>query len=200
MRRGIAIIEIGLACALAWTCPVSAAHAEVIDKIAAVVDGAIITLSDIRKEHQIQTVLADHVESDDVILKTLIDRHLIDEEMAQYPGLEVTDDEIEERMKTVTDLHGVPAPEIRNAISGEIQRFKYFSLRYRQFIVVSNEEIANYYNTQFVPEAQKRGVAVPDLSAVEAGIRANLFEEKVNDEQEKSMETLRERSNIEILQ
>src|SRR5206468_3549033 len=99
----------------------------------------------------------------------------------------------------IQDLHGLPASDIRMAITLEIQRYKYFSLRYRKFIVVGNDEIANYFNTKYVPEAKSRGIAVPELTPeVEKLISANLFEEKVNSEFEKSLESLRARSNIEI--
>jgi parvulin-like peptidyl-prolyl isomerase len=178
----------------------SMAQAEVIDKIAAVVDGRIITLSDIRKEHQLGAVLGDPVETDDVQLKSLIDRALLEGEMAQVPGLDVSESEIDERMKSIQDLRGMALPDIRNAISQRIQRDRYKRQRYRQFIVVSNEDIRIEYESVFVPEAKRRGIDVPDLSQVQNEIREILFESKVSDEIEDSLKALRARSNIEIFQ
>jgi parvulin-like peptidyl-prolyl isomerase len=176
------------------------AQAEVIDKIAAVVDGRIITLSDIRKEHQLGAVLGDPVETDDIQLKSLIDRALLEGEMAQVPGLDVSESEIDERMKSIQDLRGMALPDIRNAISQRIQRDRYKRQRYRQFIVVSNEDIRIEYESVFVPEAKRRGIDVPDLSQVQNEIREILFESKVSDEIEDSLKALRARSNIEIFQ
>jgi parvulin-like peptidyl-prolyl isomerase len=198
MHRRIAIFIIFAFLACSRIGPI--ARAEVIDKIAALINGRIITLSDVRKEHEIQAVLGNKPESDDALLQSMIDNDLLEEEMAQYPGLDVSEDEIDERMKSISDFQGVDPSEIRNAASRSIQRYKYLSLRYRQFIMVSNEEIANYYNTKFVPEATKNGVAVPPLGEAEDGIRINLFEEKVLSEIEDSLKALRERSTIEILQ
>jgi parvulin-like peptidyl-prolyl isomerase len=178
----------------------SMAQAEVIDKIAAVVDGRIITLSDIRKEHQLGAVLGDPVETDDIQLKSLIDRALLEGEMAQVPGLDVSESEIDERMKSIQDLRGMALPDIRNAISQRIQRDRYKRQRYRQFIVVSNEDIRIEYESVFVPEAKRRGIDVPDLSQVQNEIREILFESKVSDEIEDSLKALRARSNIEIFQ
>jgi parvulin-like peptidyl-prolyl isomerase len=176
----------------------SMAQAEVIDKIAAVVDGRIITLSDIRKEHQIGAVLGDPVETDDVQLKSLIDRALLEGEMAQVPGLDVSESEIDERMKSIQDLRGMALPDIRNAISQRIQRDRYKRQRYRQFIVVSNEDIRIEYESVFVPEAKRRGIDVPDLSQVQNEIQEILFESKVSEEIETSLISLRARSNIEV--
>jgi len=153
----------------------SFAQAEVLDKIAAVVDGRIITLSDIRKEHQIAAVFADPVLTDENQLKSLIDRALLEKEMAQFPGLDVSDDDIDDRMKSIGDLHGITIDEIRNAVSQRIQRERYIRQRYSQFIVVSNEDIRVQYETVFVPEAKRRGIEIPDLSQVQNTIQGILF-------------------------
>jgi hypothetical protein len=174
------------------------AQAEVIDKIVAVVDGRIITLSDVRKEHQVQEVLGDPSETDDDLIQSMIDRSLMEGEMEQFPSLEVSDDEVDERMKAISDLKGVAPEEIRNAIIRKIQRRRYLELRYRQFVVVTNDEIEKEYETTFVPEAKKRGVAVPDLKAVEDDLRMILFEKKMSQEVETSLMALRERSNYEV--
>ena len=176
----------------------SIAQAEIIDRIAAAVDGRIITLSDIRKEHQIGAALGDPVETDELLLKSLIDRALLEKEMVQFPGLDVAESEIDERMKSIQDLRGVSVSDIRNAISQRIQRDRYKRQRYRQFIVVSNEEIRIEYETVFVPEAKRRGIDVPDLSQVQDEIQEILFESKVADEIETSLISLRARSNVEV--
>jgi hypothetical protein len=178
--------------------PNSIGQAEIIDRIAAVVDGRIITLSDIRKEHQIGAALGDPVDTDEVQLKSLIDRALLEKEMMQFPGLDVSESEIDERMKSIQDLRGVPVSDIRNAIFQRIQRDRYKRQRYRQFIVVSNEEIRIEYESVFVPEAKRRGIDIPDLSQVRDEIQEILFESKVADEIETSLISLRVRSNVEV--
>jgi hypothetical protein len=175
----------------------SGARAEVIDRIAAVVDGNIITLSDIRLEREIQLVLGDPVETDENLLKSMIDRALLEEEMAQFPSLDVDDGEVDDRMREISDFRGVAPPAIRNAIIRKIQRRRYLELRYRQFIVVSSEEIEKEYETVFIPEAVKRGVTVPELKAIEGNLRMILFEKKLSQELEASLRDLRVRSNVE---
>jgi len=173
------------------------ARAEVIDRIAAVVDGRIITLSDIRLEHELQLILGDPAETDEELLKSMIDRALLESEMAQFPSLEISDDEVDMRMKLISDLHGVAPSAVRNAIVHKLQRRKYLELRYRQFIVVTSEEVEKEYDTFFVPEAVRRGIAVPPLKTIEEDLRMIIFEKKVSQEVEESLQDLRVRSNVE---
>jgi hypothetical protein len=172
-------------------------HAEVIDKIAAVVDGRIITLSDMRLEHDVEAVLGDPSETNEELLKSMIDRALMEEEMAQFPSLDVSDDEVDERMKEIKDFHGVDPSAVRSAIVRKIQRRKYLELRYQQFIVVNSDEIEKEYETTFVPEAEKRGIAVPPLKDIEEQLRMIIFEKKVSQEVEMSLRDLHARSNVE---
>ena len=195
MNRRLSILL--LLATFCWVRPLSLLHAEVIDKIAAVVDGRIITLSDIRLEREVQAVLGDPPETNEEILKSMIDRALMEEEMAQFPSLDVSDEEVDERMKKITDFKGVDPSAIRTAMVRKIQRRRYLELRYQQFIVVSNEEIEKEYETIFVPEAVKRGVAIPELKEIEESLRMILFEKKVSQEVEMSLRDLRARSNVE---
>jgi len=174
------------------------ARAEVIDKIAAVVNGRIITLSDIRQEHAVQSVLGDPAETDEGLLKSMVDRALLEEEMAQYPSLDVSEDDVEDRMKEISDLHGVAPATIRTAIVQKLQRRKYLDIRYGQFIVVTAEEVEKEYETTFVPEARRRGVPVPDLKTIEENLRMILFEKKLSEEIELDLRDLHARGNVEI--
>jgi len=178
-----------------------AANGEIVDKIVAVVNGKIITLSDIRKEHEIQLAIGGKAETDKETLNSLIDQSLLEEDMSQYPGLGVTDDEIEMEMKLVSDTHGVALSEIRAANVRKLQRKKYLYLRFGQFIVVSNEEIESFYNNEFVPEVKRQGLMPPELKLVEMQIRQNLSDQKLSQELEDSLMELRTRSttSIEIL-
>jgi len=195
MHRNIAILVV-----LALICggiSTGIAGSEVIDRIVAVVDGRTITLSDIRSEHEIQAVLGDPSETDEDLLKSMIDRSLMEEEMTQFPSLDISVEEVDERMKAISNLRGVNPSVIRDAIIHKLQRRRYLDLRYRQFIVVSSEEIEKEYDTVFVPEAVKRGIAAPELKVVESDLRMILFEKKLSQEVEESLQDLRARSNIE---
>ena len=175
---------------------------EIVDRIVAVVNGRIITSSDIQKEHRIQLALGDPEQTDPEALDSLIDRYLMEEEMSQYPGLDVAEADVEQRMKLVTDTHGLSQADLRTAILQKFQRRQYLYVRFGQFIVVSNEEIETFYNNEFVPEAKRRGETPPELSQVATQIRQYITDLKQGQELEGSLKELRNRSTtaIEIIQ
>ena len=68
-------------------------YGEILDRIVAVIDDKfIITLSDVRKERAIQSALGGSAGSDESIVDALIERHLVDQEIAAFrrlPGVEI---------------------------------------------------------------------------------------------------------------
>jgi len=169
---------------ITWTGFSLSGQYEIVDKIAAVVNGRIITLSDIRKEHRIQLAMNAPAETDAALLSSLIDNYLVEEEMSQYPGLDVSDDEVDKRMKSVTDTHGLELSEIRKANTQMIQREKYFYLRFGQFIVVSPEEIEAAYNNEFVPGMKRLGETPQELKEVAPQIRQTILAGKLSQSKE----------------
>src|SRR6185436_15619908 len=103
-----------------------------------------------------------------------------------------------DRMKEISDLRGVTPTAVRNAIVQKLQRRKYLDIRYRQFIVVTNEEVEKEYESTFVPEAQRRGIPVPELKTIEENLRMILFEKKLSEEMELDLRDLHTRGNVEI--
>jgi len=67
------------------------AFAEVIDRIVAVVDGQIITLSDLRQERAIRALLQEKpIDDDRTLARQLVDAQLIERQIADYPNIDVT--------------------------------------------------------------------------------------------------------------
>ena len=70
---------------------------QTLDRILAVVDGYIITLSDIRTEKVMREVLGEPAPKDDrEVLDELIDQHLIRVQLDRYPRAEPSDAELDE--------------------------------------------------------------------------------------------------------
>ena len=174
------------------------AQAEVLDRIVAVIDTtSIITLSDIRRERAIQTALGSMPGSDDEVLNSLIERHLINEQLAQFREIEVTEAEVNERLRAVTPPQGVSSAELRQAVIGELQRFEFLVQRFRQFIRVSDDEARQYYEKVLVPELRRMGRPVPPVEEGIELVRPNVIAEKMNQEVNTWLAELRRRSNVE---
>src|SRR5262249_5505009 len=141
----------------------------------------IITLSDVRSERQLRLALGKQAPADDkAMIKELVDRQIIEDQIAQFPGIEVTDEQVEGEMRHVDDLHGVRPDDVRAAIRRELRESQFIEQRFRQFLQATDEEVRQYYATQFVPEARKRGLtSIPPLDQVTEQIRNNVIQEKL---------------------
>jgi hypothetical protein len=178
----------------------SSLHAEVLDKIVAVVDGRIITLSDVRQEKAVRSILGEKAIDDDAVTQQLIESYLIESQLAGFPGINVTDDEIADAVAKLQNKEGVTPRALRDAVSRRMRTAQYFQVRFRQFLTPTDQDVRKYYDEVFVPEAGARGVnPVPPLEQVTDAIRKNVIEEKLDHEVSIWLEAVRRRSTIEIL-
>jgi peptidyl-prolyl cis-trans isomerase SurA len=178
----------------------STLRAEIIDRIAAIVNNRVITLSDIRRERQIRAFLeAREAKDDKTILKELIDAQLIDEQIAQFPGIAVREEDVAAELRRHPATTAIPDDLLREAVRRRLRTNEFFEVRFRQSIRPSDEEVRQYYEKTFLPEAARRGLnPVPTLEEMSAGIFRNVQEEKVVHEVETWLEAIRRRSDVEV--
>jgi hypothetical protein len=174
------------------------AGAEIIDRIVAVVNNHVITLSDVRRAQRVRVVLGYPSINDKQLVRELVDAELIEEQIAQFFGVDVTEAEVDEVMKDVSDLRGVPVDVVRGAVRGRLRADEFFELRFRQFLRATDAEVGDYYTKIFVPAAQQKGGPVPTLEQVTDMIRNSVIQEKAAREVESWLEAIRRRSDIEI--
>jgi len=177
-------------------------HAELLDRMVAVVDGHIITASDVRQEREISMRLGDKpIEDDKALVQHMIDNYLIETQIADFPGVDITDADVDAELKDSVPSEGVPSDAVREKVRLRIRMRKYFELRFGQFIRPSDDDIRNYYNNVFVPAAKERNVnPIPPLDQVTDLIRSNVFQESLNHEITIWLEAIRRRSSIEVFQ
>jgi hypothetical protein len=194
--RGLTLFPLGF-----WLLASFCLHAEIIDRIVAAVEGRIVTLSDLRQEREIRARLGDKPIDDKALIRDLIENYLIESQMADFPGVEVTDSEIDADPRKLQQPNAPLAPTVREALRKRIQMAKYFEVRFRQFLRASDEEIRKYYDEVFVPEVTARGLTpVPPLEQVADTIRKNIIEEKLDHDVNIWLEAIRRRSDVEIFE
>ena len=174
------------------------AGAEIIDRIMAVVNNHVITLSDVRRADRVRAVLKYPAIDQKQLVRELVDAELIEEQIAQFFGVDVTEAEIDEVMKDLPNPGGVPVDVVRDAVRRRLRADEFFELRFRQFLRPTDVEVSDYYTKIFVPAAQKKGGPVPPLEQVTDMIRDNVIQEKTAHEVESWLAAIRRRSDIEI--
>ena len=176
------------------------ARAEIIDRIVAVVNRHVLLMSDLRRERELRQLLNENTPADDkTLVQELVDRQVIDDQIALFPGIEITDQDVQEEFRR-RNLSGSVSDTVRDAIRLRLRTADFFNQRFRQFIQATDDEIRQYYENRFIPEARRRGQAIPPLTEVTELIRNNVVEEKLMHDVDNWLEASRRRSEIEIFQ
>ena len=193
LKTGL-IIHASLACCLVFLGLIPQ-YAEIIHRMVAVVEGRVITQSDVAQERKIRAILDEKaIEDDTALIQQLVEQHLIETQIADFPGVEVSDDEIDAELSKKTNAD-VPRDILREAIRKRIRISKYFELRFRQFIRASDEDVRKYYEQVFVPGARQRGLnPIPSLEQVADAVRTNVIEEQLNHEVNNWLEAIRRKA------
>ncbi|HEX4997198.1 MAG TPA: hypothetical protein VFY29_03170 [Terriglobia bacterium] len=201
--RPITVGAVGIIVAsLIWTAPLFAQGPEVLDRVLAAINHQhVITSSDVRRERSVMAALGEGQKDDPAILDDLIGWRLLEDQMAQFPGLTVTDEEVATALERVAGPLAAAIPDIRAAVRDRIRRAKYIDRRFGQFIRVTDEEKKQYYRDVFVPEAKKKGLdPVPGLDepGISEAIESNVFQERLHNEVIGALDALRQMSDVEI--
>ncbi len=197
-------------------------RAEVVDRVIAVVDGKVLTQLSLEKDSLMKAIIsgptaistqgAEAQNDDQKFLDLIIDQSLIREQMMQYAEVEISSDEVESEIKKlIQDWGGKEAfetaiksrhfdlDELKIRIHWQLEVLKFIDSRFRQFTVVEPKEISDYYQQVFLPELNKKKLTAPAQAEVEDKIRALLVEEKVNQQLEEWLKSLRQNASIQIL-
>src|SRR6185369_10587471 len=174
---------------------------QVVDKMVATVNAGVrtdlLTYSDLMWQLALQprTVL-DNPSSEDLnrALRLLIDQRLILQEAEKIPTIvptqrEVSDarDELARNFASVTEFQdrlqrvGLTSEKLNEIVEQRLKMEKYLDFRFRNFVVISQKEIADYYRDVYTPRVQARlpGRIVPPLEQVREEIEKTLMEAKI---------------------
>ncbi|MEO7970331.1 MAG: hypothetical protein ABI698_03455 [bacterium] len=198
---------------------------QVVDKMVATVNAAgqtrcqvcLITYSDLLWQVALQpgTVLVNP--SSDELNRTLgliIDQRLILQEAEKLPSIAPTTEEIaaardelakafpsqaefQSRLQSV----GLTAEKLNEIIEQRVKIEKYLDFRFRNFVVITQNEIADYYRDVYVPRLRGRapGQIVPTLEQASPAIEKTLTEAKIETDTDAFLDNARERAEIVML-
>lgn len=189
--------------------------AVIIDRVAAVVDREVITLTEVEQLVALQVLarLPGEGESDyrRRILETMIAQALRSRDVERFGAEDVPKDSIEARLVEITGrLGGEPAreavlrktelslDEMRAIVKRQLQVEAYVEERFSPLIFVSLEEIETYYRGPWSEQRRQRGLTVPPLSEVREEIRSILKSERLQAEIETWTAQLRARANVDV--
>ena len=143
----------------------------------------------------------------DMMLRTLIDQRLLLQEASKLPATAVTDEEIsaevavirkrfeaqgdEIRLERRAEIVGLTDERLRRIVRQRLRILKFVDFRFRSFVVVTEPEIVDYFETEVRP-ADPTAM----LPANRDRIQELLVEEKINASIDSFLENARARADV----
>lgn len=194
---------------------------QTVDKMVATVNAGagteMITYSDLVWQLALQpNTLIDNPTSDELnrAMRLLIDQRLILQEAEKLPTIaptpkEITEarDELARNFSSQAELQerlrkvGLTSEKLDEILENRLKMEKYLDFRFRNFVVISDKEVSDYYTDVFVPRFRNRfpGRIVPSFEERKAEIQRRLTEAKIESDTDAFLDTARERAEIVIL-
>jgi hypothetical protein len=147
------------------------------------------------------------------ILNRLIDRSLLEQQIARTEMLDPTPEELAARLAEVRkQLPGAQSDEgwhkvlhdyelsqqdIEDSLQSQIRILRFIDLRFRGLVRVDPKDVEAYYRGTLVPQLRAQGAPEPPLAQVSARIENILVEQSIDEMLERWLETLRGQAHIE---
>jgi peptidyl-prolyl cis-trans isomerase SurA len=197
----------------------------VLDRVVAVVNNHAILASDLDDEIRLSVLDPATVEGVALTrpraLEQLISRALIQQQIREEDAhtLEPPHSEVDARLleirievpicvrqncasdagwKAFLAANGLTTERVDSYLRYRLEILRFIELRFRQGILISHEEIQNYYQKTLVPQYTE-GQAVPTLDAVAPRIEEILLQQQVNVMFDEWLKNLRAQGDVEVL-
>jgi hypothetical protein len=191
------------------------ARSATIDRIAAVLDNQVITVSEVSQMVELRFFPRVAGQSDDdyrhAVLEALIAQALRFRDVERFGAADISKDDIETRLRDIESRFASPADfdaalrrteltldEVRALIKRQLQVEAYIQERFAPLIFVSNDEIEAEYRGRWSQQRRQRGLAIPPLADVTDEIRTLLRADRLQTEVEKWTTQLRAHSNVDV--
>ena len=190
------------------------ASAVTVDRIAAVVDQQVLTVSEITQMVEIR-FFSRLAKTDDEhrreVLDALIAQALRYRDVERFGAEDIPRDTIEARVEEIkrrfasgTEFTTALAraeltlDELLALVKRQLQVEAYIQERFAPLVFVSPEDIEEYYRGPWSRQRRERGLPVPPLNEVREEIREAVRSTRLQDEIDKWTAQLRERANVDV--
>jgi hypothetical protein len=204
-----------LVLALLWT----AASAEVVDRIVAVVNKHPVTWSDLDVQMRFEALengraLKDLGQADRrAAFEHLVQNQILRDQMQGTPPANPS--AVESRVAelragwntsgndamwaaTLT-RYGLSMAELRELVANQLEILQFTEFRVRPLVRVSRAEVEDYYSSTLAPQVMAQGQTPEPIEQMTPKIRDLLVEQKMNREIENWLENLRAQSTVQVI-
>lgn len=185
-----------------------------VDRIAAVVDRQVLTVSEVSQMVDLRFFPRESESEDDHrrdVLDALIAQMLRYRDTERFGAPDVLADTIEARLVEIRNRFASPEEfeaalvrteltieEVRALIKRQLQVEAYILERFAPLVFVSNEDIQTYYAGPWTEQRRQRRLPVPPLTEVRDEVRAAVRASRLAEEVDRWTAQLRERANVDV--
>jgi hypothetical protein len=203
MRKWLALLLLALPAA-----------AVTVDRIAAVIDQQVLTVSEVAQLVEIRFFPRTSESEDDHrrdVLDALIAQALRFRDVERFGAQDIARDAIEARIVEIRGRFASEAEflaalgraelsieEVQALVKRQLQVEAYIQERFAPLVFVSAEDIEEYYRGPWTTQRRERGLAVPPLAQVREEVRLAVRASRVQQEIERWTGQLRERANVDV--
>jgi hypothetical protein len=180
-----------------------------IDSIAARIGNDVLTESEVRELQDYQKLVEGQAQDRAKVVGELVDQWIVETDAlaTKFPlptAADVTQ-EFQTLLKQFPSRSGFEArlaqigmtqDEVRQVIQRQLYYIRFLDYKFHAATQVTSQQIQSYYQQELGPQLQKRGLAVPPLSQVEAQIRQLLTQEEINEKAAQWLEEAKARLRI----
>lgn len=183
-----------------------------VDGVAARIEDDVITESEIRELGAFEQLVDGKAKSRAEVIRLLADQWLIRTEAATarnaQPSAADVDRAVAEFAKQFPSQEvfqqrsaeaGLTPAAIRRLISQQLYLSRFIDYRFRPAAQVTDQQVEDYYNTEFVPQLKARNAAVPALDDVDDTIREILILRAIQGRADKWLADTRDRVKLDIV-
>lgn len=190
------------------------AAAVTVDRIAAVIDQQVLTVSEVSQMVEIRFFPRTSETEDDHrhdVLDALIAQALRFRDVERFGAQDISLDAIEARLVEIRGRFANEAEflaalrraelsleEVQALVKRQLQVEAYVQERFAPLVFVAGEEIEEYYRGPWTTQRRERGLAVPPLDQVREEVRLAVRASRVQQETERWTAQLRERANVDV--
>jgi len=185
-----------------------------VDRIAAVVDRQVLTVSEVTQLVNIR-FFPRTAEDEDAhrreVLDALIAQALRYRDVERFGAQDIPRDTIEARLVEIqrrfpseAEFNAAVAraeltlDEVRALVKRQLQVEAYIQERFAPLVFISNEDIAEYYRGPWSAQRRDRGLSIPALETVREEVRTAVRGSRLQEEIGKWTTQLRARANVDV--
>jgi hypothetical protein len=189
-------------------------RAVTVDRIAAVIDRQVLTVSEVSQMVELRFFPRVSESEDDHrrdVLDALIAQALRLRDVERFGAQDISSEAIEARLREIQGRFASEAEfaaamgraeltpdEVRALVKRQLQVEAYIQERFAPLVFVSPEEIEAYYRGAWSDQRRARGLGVPPLEQVREEVRLAARGARVQQEIERWTGQLRERANVDV--